>query len=52
MKTACFGGVVFAMLLGSDVPAEPQDPTKPIRLIVPTSTGSGADFAARLISHN
>ena len=52
MKTACFGWAVFAMLLGSDVPAHPQYPTKPIRLIVPTSTGSGADFAARLMSHN
>lgn len=52
MNRRLFGGAVFAAAMLGSVLAQADDsyPSRPIRLIVPQSAGSGGDVVARLLS--
>ena len=50
MKTLAAAAVCVSLLCGSPVHAQGTWPEKPVRIIVPSPTGGGADAYARLMA--
>ena len=52
MKYGTCSAVFFAGMIAASSVAQAQYPTRPVRIIVPTSVGSGTDLSARLIAQH